>query len=72
MKSVLWRVTKHLSYREDARCLKVKLFTIQLLNKINSKIKNTNNRERTKIPTLSAHISYPILCLIVLYRLDVP
>jgi len=24
MKSVLWRVAKHLSYIEDARCLKIK------------------------------------------------
>jgi len=24
IKSVLWRVAKHLSYKEDAQCLKVK------------------------------------------------
>jgi len=28
IKSVLWRVAKLLSYKEDARCLKVKVITI--------------------------------------------
>jgi len=27
IKSVLWRVAKHLSYIEDARCLKVNIFS---------------------------------------------
>ena len=30
IKSVLWRVAKHLSYKEDARCLKVKYKQIEI------------------------------------------
>ena len=55
IKSILWKVAKHLSYIEEARCLKVKLALFTPLNfseayraiffftKIKSPIKNTDN-----------------------------
>ena len=32
IKSIFWRVAKHLSYIEDARCLKVNVFLLEMLN----------------------------------------
>ena len=41
MKSVLWRVMKRLSYKEDARCLKVNQYRIMCVGALSTKNAHT-------------------------------